>query len=312
MSIGLKKFVLFGGGKMGLCVYRRLSDKIIAVIDNDPSKWGKKFIDNIPIISLQEYEKTYDKFQIMIASSKYAKDMAEQLETQGIYNYSFAVELYRRKDVPFDQDIAHRCWPDYLKRLCDKKGADILELGSRRVNQMDKWNEYFENANYTGFDYYPGENVDITGDAHKLSQYFDKKFDLIFSSAVFEHLAMPWQVALEIIKLLKPGGYVFIETHYCHNSHERPWHFFQFSEEALNVLFPEKFGMKCIKKGCSNLLEGKFSEDASEYLQGKMVGGLYCHSEFLAQKTKDIPDNELTWDNVLLEDVTGNTRYPQK
>ena len=57
-------------------------------------------------------------------------------------------------------------------------------------------------ASYVGFDFYPGENVDVVGDAHKLSSYFghDEKFDLIFSSAVFEHLHMPWIVAQEIQK----------------------------------------------------------------------------------------------------------------
>lgn len=52
------------------------------------------------------------------------------------------------------------------------------------------------------------------GDAHYLFSYFEdgKKFDLIFSSAVFEHLAMPWKVAEEISKMLRCGGYFFVET----------------------------------------------------------------------------------------------------
>lgn len=33
--------------------------------------------------------------------------------------------------------------------------------------------------------------------------------------------------------------------------------FFQFSENALDVLFPETFGMHCVRKGCSNLIEGR-------------------------------------------------------
>ncbi|MBQ7666054.1 MAG: class I SAM-dependent methyltransferase [Synergistaceae bacterium] len=167
----------------------------------------------------------------------------------------------------------------------------------------------FKNAGYTGFDYYPGENVDVVGDAHNLSSYFgDKRFDLIFSSAVFEHFAMPWKVSLEIIKLLKVGGYVFVETHYSYSSHERPWHFFQYSENALNILFPEVFGIKCVKKGCCNLLKGCFSRRASKYLRGNIVTGLYCHSEFLGRKFKDVEN--LSWDNIQLEDVSGGTKYP--
>lgn len=305
-----KKIILFGSGRMGERVFERVGYKVIAVIDNDSQKWGKIFKKNTPIISIEEYKKKYMGVHILISSSKYAKEIAGQLETHGIYNYTFSLELWMRNDVPYCEEIAHGNWPYYLKNLCDKPGAEILELGSRRVNYGDKWNEYFKEANYLGFDYYPGEIVDVVGDVHKLSQYFDKRFDLIFSSAVFEHLAMPWKAALEIIKILKPGGYIFIETHYCFNSHERPWHFFQFSEEALNILFPKKFGMKCLKKGCCNLIEGRFSEEASIDLQGNIVGGLYCHSGFLAQKVMDISKEKLTWEDISLEDVTGDTQYP--
>jgi hypothetical protein len=33
------------------------------------------------------------------------------------------------------------------------------------------------------------------------------------------------------------GGVLFVETHFSFSSHERPWHFFQFSDMALRVLF---------------------------------------------------------------------------
>jgi hypothetical protein len=120
---------------------------------------------------------------------------------------------------------------------------------------------------------------------------------------------MPWMASLEMIKLLKPNGYIFIETHYSFSSHERPWHFFQFSENALNILFPEKFGIKCIKKGCSNLIRGEFSEESSQYLRGQLVSGLYCHSEFLGQKVSEV--EKLSWNGITLEDVAGGTRYPE-
>lgn len=85
--------------------------------------------------------------------------------------------------------------------------------------------------------------------------------------------------------------------------------FFQFSENALDVLFPEKFGMKCIKKGCSNLIEGKFSVYASEDLAGMAVMGMYCHSQYLGQKVEDVGD--FSWDRLRLTDVTRATEYPR-
>lgn len=93
---------------------------------------------------------------------------------------------------------------------------NVLEIGSREVTGKSKDRDGFNQAQYTGFDYYPGENVDIVGDAHKLSSYFNetRQFDMIYSSACFEHFAMPWVVATEISKMLKTGGIVFVETHF--------------------------------------------------------------------------------------------------
>ncbi len=53
---------------------------------------------------------------------------------------------------------------------------------------------------------------------------------MIFSSAVFEHFAVPWIVAQEINKLLNVDGYIFVETHYSFSCHERPWHFFSLAK----------------------------------------------------------------------------------
>jgi hypothetical protein len=53
---------------------------------------------------------------------------------------------------------------------------------------------------------------------------------------------MPWLVAEEMAGMLNVGGFVFVETHFSYSSHERPWHFFQFSDMALRVMFPEARG----------------------------------------------------------------------
>jgi SAM-dependent methyltransferase len=151
----------------------------------------------------------------------------------------------------------------------------------------------------------------VVGDAHKLSTYFakDEKFDVIFSSAVFEHLAMPWLVAEEISKLLKVGGLLYIETHFSFSSHERPWHFFQYSDMALHVLFSPALGFECIEAGMSNPMVGRFSSLADDYLKYRPIGGLYCHSSFLGRKTNEV-DN-FCWRELHIDDVVGHTKYPE-
>jgi len=189
-------------------------------------------------------------------------------------------------DVPTPKLVSHQKWKNYLYNIGNNPGMKILEIGSREVTGESNARKEFQNAEYIGFDYYPGKNVNVVGDAHKLSSYFKKedKFDLIYSSACFEHFAMPWLVAIEISKLLKIGGIVFVETHFSFASHERPWHFYQFSDMALKTLFSNALGFECIEAGMSNPMIGRFSSLADEYLRYKPITGLYCHSEYLVKK----------------------------
>lgn len=215
-------------------------------------------------------------------------------------------QAFLAPDVPLATLVSHGNWPATLARLVNKPGKKVLEIGSRVVTGAN-FRSLFDKAEYTGFDIHPGENVDVVGDAHKLSSYFTTKFDLIFSSAVFEHFAMPWLVSLEMIKLLNLGGYIFAETHYSYSSHERPWHFFQFSELALKILFPPAAGIQCIEAGASNPIVGRFSSLASEYLANKPIPGLYCHSGFLGIKRKEIENFSYSYE-TLQQDM--DTSYP--
>jgi SAM-dependent methyltransferase len=212
-------------------------------------------------------------------------------------------------DVPLSGIASHKNWLDHLVRVGNKKGMRVLEVGSREVTGQSLARARFTEAEYVGFDFYPGQNVDVVGDAHRLSQYFDgQQFDVIFSSACFEHFAMPWVVAGEIARLLKVGGIVMIETHFSFSSHERPWHFFQFSDMALKVLFSPANGIECIEAGMSNPILGRFSSLADEYLRFRRVRALYCHSEFLGRKTREVEG--FSWSQIDLEQVVGNTKYP--
>ncbi len=213
-------------------------------------------------------------------------------------------------DVPLSKTVSHQRWQQYLYDAGNKPGMRVLEIGSREVTGASNARSGFGEAEYTGFDYYPGDNVDVVGDAHRLSSYFreGEQFDVIYSSACFEHFAMPWVVAVEIAKLLKVGGLVFVETHFSFSSHERPWHFFQFSDMALRVLFSEALGFECIEAGMSNPMVGRFSSLADAYLKNKPVGGLYCHSEYLGRKVREV--ESVDWSQVDLASVVGETRYP--
>lgn len=218
--------------------------------------------------------------------------------------------LFLATDVPMAKIMSHQNWQSYLYEIGNKPRMRILEIGSNEVTGISRDREEFSNAEYIGFDIYPGRNVDVVGDAHKLSSYFkgEEKFDIIYSTACFEHFAMPWIVAAEIAKLLKVGGIVLIETHFSFSSHERPWHFFQFSDMALKSLFSKALGFECIEAGMSNPIVGRYSSLADKYLRNKPVTGLYCHSAYLGRKVRNVEN--FAWEKVDLVDLVGETKYP--
>lgn len=102
-----------------------------------------------------------------------------------------------RKD-PKKDDLTqiHNESVDMLRKL---KGPKVLEIGSRNVSNVTR-KDLFPNASkYVGFDVLDGENVDVVGDAHQLSEYVaENSFDIVYSVSVFEHLMFPWKAALEI------------------------------------------------------------------------------------------------------------------
>jgi SAM-dependent methyltransferase len=219
-------------------------------------------------------------------------------------------KAYLAADVPGPTRLtAHATFADRVVEAGDKPGFRILEIGSREVAGGPPMRGRLSHAEYVGFDYYPGPNVDVAGDAHQLSDLVEGLFDVVYSTAVFEHLAMPWVVAEEIARVLKPGGLVFVETHFSYSSHERPWHFFQFSDMGLRALFSPALGFECVEAGMDSPMVGRFSAFAAPYLRFQPIPGLYCHSLFVGRKTRDVPG--FRWRDADVDEVADATRYPR-
>ncbi|HEX5050445.1 MAG TPA: class I SAM-dependent methyltransferase, partial [Planctomycetota bacterium] len=128
-------------------------------------------------------------------------------------------------------------------------GLRILEIGARNVSGHTNRYLFGSRHEYVGFDYHAGDNVDVVGDAHELSRLVPaESFDVVFTIATFEHLLMPWQVVLEIAKVLKPGGRLFIATHPAWPAHERPWDFWRFSSESFDALLNRHTGFRILKR----------------------------------------------------------------
>lgn len=128
--------------------------------------------------------------------------------------------------------------------------ANVLEIGSRARSGISRRHLFPASCAYTGFDILPGENVTVVGDAHALSQTLPTEhFDFVFSVSVWEHLAMPWLVSLELNKVMKTGALAMINTHQSWPVHEVPWDYFRFSDFAWDSLFNAATGFEIVGRG---------------------------------------------------------------
>jgi SAM-dependent methyltransferase len=75
-------------------------------------------------------------------------------------------------------------------------------------------------------------NTDVVGDGHALP-FADGVFDAVLAINAFEHYHDPDKAVAEILRVLKPGGKVFIHTAFLQPLHEPPWHFFNCTKFGL-------------------------------------------------------------------------------
>jgi hypothetical protein len=152
-------------------------------------------------------------------------------------------------------DPFHACWRRFLEMLHAMPPGVVLEIGSRARWGITR-REVIGHHDYVGIDILPGPNVDLVGDAHELSKIFaGRKFVAAFSFSVFEHLVMPWKVALELNAVLEEGGLVFTQTHQTWPIHEEPWDFWRFSQHSWRALFNPSTGYEPIETSAGDYAE---------------------------------------------------------
>lgn len=140
------------------------------------------------------------------------------------------------------------------------KPATIIEIGSQDVNGSLKA-FISENHNYIGFDFQEGKNVDVVlQDAYSLPLE-DNSVDICITSSCFEHSEFFWLVALEIFRVLKPDGIMYMNAPSNGKYHGYPvdcWRFYPDSGLAItNWLKRNKFNSILLESFISNQEENE-------------------------------------------------------
>ena len=207
-------------------------------------------------------------------------------------------------------DPYHIIFEEFLSVGKTISSPTVLEIGSRNVTGITR-RELFPNCKeYVGFDIHPGESVDIVGDVHNLSDCFSlEHFNLVYCISVFEHLLFPWKAVLEINKVMKTGGYLYLSTHPVWPEHESPWDFWRFPKNGFHALFNKYTGFEII-----SINEGLPCK-AYSLVNDSPTRGLWKRTlnqgvALIVKKTSDYQSDLLKWDIEISEVIT--TMYPNK
>lgn len=227
------------------------------------------------------------------------------IEFVGDSGWSHKSSFYKLALLGRMRDVTNVMHQRFRERLEKMDRPTILDVGGRKRSEIDR-RKLFPDTNYIVFDILPGENVDIVGDAHELSRYVaDATVDVVVSTAVFEHLAMPWKVVLELNKVLKTGGIGFVYTHQTIGLHEFPWDFWRFSDTAWDALFNQSTGFKIIDRS----IDGPQFIVPHFYAEENRGFELAAGFENSAVVVEKIGQSRLEWP-VSVSDIT-RTMYPR-
>lgn len=91
--------------------------------------------------------------------------------------------------------------------------------------------------NYTGVDRIPGENVDIVlSHEHKWPEIPERVADVVISGQCLEHVRFFWLVAMEMTRILKPGGKICLIAPSSGRIHQYPLDCWRFLPDGFRAL----------------------------------------------------------------------------
>jgi len=205
-------------------------------------------------------------------------------------------------------DPYHALFRNFVEQVQAMPSPAILEIGSRDVTGITRRGLFSNATEFVGVDVLGGPGVDVVGDAHRLSSFLlAEQFDVVFAVSVFEHLLFPWKVVMEINRVMKLGGLVFISTHPSWPAHELPWDFWRYQPAAFQALFHRATGFEllAVSDGLPCRAYSLVDDPPTRPIYRETVNqGVAA----LARKIGDVREDLVRWD-VDVRDVT-DTMYP--
>lgn len=141
----------------------------------------------------------------------------------------------------------HHTAMKYGKQFFDEYGPfkTIVEVGSMVVAGGSLRDAVPGHTGYIGIDCEAGNGVDVVADDPYNLPCFDGYADAVVSSSTFEHADFFWLTFLEMVRICKPSGYIYVNAPSNGYVHRHPVDNYRFYPDAGYAL--TKWAERCGK-----------------------------------------------------------------
>jgi SAM-dependent methyltransferase len=105
---------------------------------------------------------------------------------------------------------------------------NVVELGSQNVNGSLR-DHCPAGVHYIGLDAFAAKGVDVVVEAGETLPIASSSVDAVLATSVFEHDCRFWDTFLEMVRILRPGGLIYLNSPSNHVFHRYPldcWRFY--------------------------------------------------------------------------------------
>lgn len=126
-------------------------------------------------------------------------------------------------------------------------GTSVLDVGAGEC----VYKRHFGHCRYRAMDGAIGDrtwnyrNLDFVAEMHRMP-VGDGTFDAVLCTEVFEHLEWPRESAMELSRIVRPGGSLYLTVPMSHAEHQAPHDYFRYTSYGLRSIL-ERAGFRDIK-----------------------------------------------------------------
>jgi SAM-dependent methyltransferase len=143
--------------------------------------------------------------------------------------------LYHKLPAPPSSNYLFRNFDINPYELLPEKPV-IVDIGSKDASASYAFGEPPAGARVVCVDIAAGPGVDLVADAHDLYMVEDNSVDCVISVSTFEHLRYPQKAIKEALRILKPGGILYLNVPFLFPYHADPDDFYRFTYRGIKIL----------------------------------------------------------------------------